>query len=90
MKGQSYTSTLPTGRTACTEPQCLYKGALYLTLPGTCGGEKCQSDSWIFRVLWFPSASIVRPMLHIYVTFIYEQSVTGTVVCHSSKKKEMR
>ena len=21
------------GRTACTEPQCLYKGALYLTLP---------------------------------------------------------
>jgi hypothetical protein len=23
----------PMGRTACTEPQCLYKGALYLTLP---------------------------------------------------------
>jgi len=22
------------GRTACTEPQCLYKGALYLTLCG--------------------------------------------------------
>ena len=31
-KGQSYTSTPPMGRTACTEPQCLYKGALYLTL----------------------------------------------------------
>ena len=31
-KGQSYTSTLPIGRTACTEPQCLYKGALYFTL----------------------------------------------------------
>ena len=30
MKGQSYTSTPPMGRTACTEPQCLYKGALYL------------------------------------------------------------
>ena len=30
-KEQSYTSTRPTGRTACTEPQCLYKGALYLT-----------------------------------------------------------
>ena len=29
-KGQSYTSTLPVGRTVCTEPQCLYKGALYL------------------------------------------------------------
>ena len=31
-KGQSYTSTLPMGRTACTEPQCLYKSALYLLL----------------------------------------------------------
>jgi len=31
MKGQSYTSTPHMGRTACTEPQCLYKGALYLT-----------------------------------------------------------
>jgi hypothetical protein len=27
-KGQSYTSTPPMGHTACTEPQCLYKGAL--------------------------------------------------------------
>jgi len=30
MKGWSYISTPPTGHTACTEPQCLYKGALYL------------------------------------------------------------
>jgi len=30
MKGYSYTSTPPVGRTACTEPQCLYTGALYL------------------------------------------------------------
>ena len=30
MKEYSYTSTPPTGRTACTEPQCLYKGDLYL------------------------------------------------------------
>ena len=30
-KEQSYTSTLPMDRTACTEPQCLYKGALYVT-----------------------------------------------------------
>ena len=29
-KGYSYTSPPPMGRTACTEPQCLYKGALYL------------------------------------------------------------
>ena len=32
MKGQSYTSTRPMGRTACTEPRCLYKGALYFYL----------------------------------------------------------
>jgi hypothetical protein len=30
MKEESYTSTPPMGRTACTEPQCLYKGDLYL------------------------------------------------------------
>jgi len=29
-KEYSYTSTPPMGRTACTDPQCLYKGALYL------------------------------------------------------------
>jgi len=29
-KEQSYTSTPPMGRTACTELQCMYKGALYL------------------------------------------------------------
>ena len=32
-KGQSYTSTPPMGRTARTQPQCLYKGALYLYQP---------------------------------------------------------
>jgi len=30
MKEYSYTSTPPMGRTAYTEPQCLYKGDLYL------------------------------------------------------------
>ena len=32
-KEQSYTSIPPMGRTACTEPQCLYNGPLYLFLP---------------------------------------------------------
>ena len=32
MEEYSYNSTPPMGRTACTEPQCLYKGALYLYL----------------------------------------------------------
>jgi hypothetical protein len=36
MKEWSYTSALPMGRTACTEPQCLYKGALYLYLNIRC------------------------------------------------------
>ena len=31
-KEKSYTSTCPMGRTACTEPQCPYKSALYLYL----------------------------------------------------------
>ena len=34
MKEQSYTSTRPMGCTACTEPQCLHKGALYFYLTG--------------------------------------------------------
>jgi hypothetical protein len=29
---REYISTPPMGRTACTEPQCLYKGALYLRI----------------------------------------------------------
>jgi len=33
MEEESYTSTLPMGRTACTEPQCVYKGDVYLFLP---------------------------------------------------------
>ena len=32
MKEYSYSPTPPMGRTACTEPQCLYKGAVYLYL----------------------------------------------------------
>ena len=33
-KELSCISTPPMGRTACTEPQCLYKGALYLFIHG--------------------------------------------------------
>jgi len=32
MKEESYASTSPMGRTACTEPQCLNNGARYLYL----------------------------------------------------------
>ena len=36
MKGQSYTSTPLVGRTACTEPHCVYNGAHYLTIFPKC------------------------------------------------------
>jgi hypothetical protein len=35
-KEYSYTSTSPVGRKTFTEPQCLYKGAIYLTLITVC------------------------------------------------------
>ena len=46
-KQQSYTSTPPMGRTACTEPQCLYKGALYLF---TCFIPSCIPDTRLYRI----------------------------------------
>jgi hypothetical protein len=36
------------GRTACTEPQCLYKGALYL-LPFTLISQKCSNHLQTFK-----------------------------------------
>jgi len=38
------TSTPPMGRTACTEPKCLYKGALYLYFK--------SSSADIFKMLY--------------------------------------
>ena len=45
MKGYSCTSTPPMGCTACTEPQCLYMGALYLYLVlfALCMSKLCSS-----------------------------------------------
>ena len=48
----SYTSSPPMGRTACTEPQCLYKGALYI-LMGSIGQNSIYSlQSWIFYFIF--------------------------------------
>jgi hypothetical protein len=42
MKEYSYTYTPPMGRTACTEPQCLYKGALlHICTPKNAGYSVC-------------------------------------------------
>jgi len=50
MKDYSYTPTPPMGRTACTEPQCLYKSApylffypLYTNSPPNMGGHFLQT-----------------------------------------------
>jgi hypothetical protein len=47
MKEKSYTSTPAMGRTAITEPQCLYKGALYLTVsPCHIKGDELRTTWW--------------------------------------------
>jgi hypothetical protein len=58
MKELSYTSTFPVGCTASTEPQCTYKGALYLPftlcnieLSGLCG-------LWYKRILEYYHAGL--------------------------------
>ena len=53
MKGYSYTTTPPVGRTACTEPQCLYKGALYVRL---------------YRSIWVQILSLFGPSVAIHST----------------------
>ena len=42
---QSYTSTPPMGRTACTEPQCMYKGALFFVIWAVTRGVEWQLPS---------------------------------------------
>ena len=39
------------GRTACTEPQCLYKGALYLTLPAAIEFRTFCHPGWNLKTL---------------------------------------
>ena len=51
MKEQSYTSTFLMGCTACTEPQCLFKGALYLTLHSSLIGKTTLLRGVFF---WYP------------------------------------
>ena len=53
-KVYSYTSTPPMGRTACTEPQCMYKGALYLTFTLPQRGTE-TAGSKVVKVLCYKS-----------------------------------
>ena len=62
---QSYTPTPPMGRTACTEPQCLYKGALYLTvvlyLYSPMGRAACTEPQCLYK-----GALYLTVVLHLY------------------------
>ena len=61
------------GRTACTEPQCLYKGALYLTV-----------ELYLYSPLW-----AVRPVqslsactrVHFTFTFTMTENIEFQNVC---------
>ena len=61
-KKESYTSTPPMGRTACTEPQCQYKGALYLLLMCTLKGN--LSTSHALTKYFFPLIRCVHISVH--------------------------
>ena len=51
-KEYGYTSTHPMGRTACTEPQCLYKGALTPAMHRTaCTEPQCLYKSALYLYL---------------------------------------
>jgi hypothetical protein len=74
MKEYSYTSTPPMGRTVCTEPQCLYKGDLYLwswkstaiPLLPLCAVQPVQSLSACTRVHFTFTFGHERVELYLY------------------------
>jgi len=62
-KELSYTSTPPMGRTACTGPQCLYKGALYRKIKKIF--QCARSEDLTF-------SSQILPLLYNYMTSIFK------------------
>ena len=62
MEDQSYTFTPAMGRTAWTEPQCLYKGALYLHLPyleGPTFDPYLKSDPVYILIFHFLTSTLI-------------------------------
>jgi hypothetical protein len=68
MKEKSYASTPSMGRTACTEPQCLYKGALYLTV------ELCLYSLYVPYGLYSASVPVQGRPLHLPYFFMYTRN----------------
>jgi hypothetical protein len=61
MKGYSYTSTPPIGRTACTKLQCLYNGALYRT---ACTEPQCLYNGALYRTACTEPHSLYNDALY--------------------------
>jgi len=73
----SYTSTSPMGRTACTEPQCLYKGALYLNFTKWIRTSAAQLVSY---AQWCSGFS---PTLNWVFPYQYHITITlYSLICH--------
>ena len=75
MKGYSYTSTPPMGRTACTEPQCLYRVHFTLPLPiysATLIQRPNTSDNrnpLVYSTQDLPPSAIYRQKVATYATY---------------------
>jgi len=72
MRGWSYISTPPMGRTACREPQCLYKGAPYIFI---------IVDSKIFSMSRIITESTI---LATYVVSLHYSSLIQRMISVSS------
>jgi hypothetical protein len=93
MKEKSCTSTPPMDRTACTEPQCLYKGALYLYVLffAACFGRlhHHQINTNIHNTLWegnckltlqVTSVAFALPKGYVYI-FVYLKMIMSAKTC---------
>ena len=92
MKGQSYTSTPPMGCTACTEPRCLYKGAIQLLLiwsqnvqPFFLGGSEFKEFSCNNKYISF---FLTGMTYHVYLTLLYGYFLTHNLKTKSKENHE--
>jgi len=70
------------GRTACTEPQCLYKGALYLTFtlfPGELSLWDMQHTILLLLLPRFRMCGALRP-LHVFFRRMVLKQIQGQLL----------
>ena len=100
MKGWSYTSTPPMCRTACTEPQCLYRGALYFLIyaknNGYSTGRRVHIVCWVtgatdthseYVILIFLTATMVTRTRFIFTFTRTLRNVCNRIIAGSWIKK---